>query len=100
MSYNNLNNDSVISFLKNNKQCFNLKCINLDGNDLDENFFELFLANKLNLIFDKLQKITLNKNKFGDFGRNINYRDEDEVIEINKNYEIEVYKLRILYKFL
>ena len=100
LSYNNLNNDSVISFLKNNKQCFNLKCINLDGNDLDENFFELFLANKLNLIFDKLQKITLNKNKFGDFGRNINYRDEDEVIEINKNYEKEVYKLRILYKFL
>ena len=100
LSYNNLNNDSVISFFKNNKQCLNLKYINLDGNNLDENFFELFLENKLNLIFDKLQKISLNKNKLGDFDRNINYRDEDEIIESNKTFEKEIYKLRILYKFL
>ena len=100
LSYNNLNNESIISFFKNNKQCLNLKSVNLEGNDLDENFFELFLKNKLNLIFDKLQKITLNKNKFGDIERNINYKDENEIDEKNKIYEKEIYKLRIFYKFL
>ena len=65
LSYNNLNCDTLFTFINNNKGAIYLKKLNLSGNKLDDNFFKRFLDLKLPKIFTRLQKINLNSNLIG-----------------------------------
>ena len=78
--------------------CINLKDLNLSGNKLDDTFFEKFLEYKYNNIFTKLQKINLSDNLIGNEVE-INPADLGEEVK-NKNKIQDVYKLRLIYKFI
>jgi hypothetical protein len=99
LSYNDLNCDTLFNFINNNKGCIYLKKINLSGNKLDDTFFKRFMDLKLYNIFTRLQKLNLNSNLIGgptpidtsDLG------DEPTTKEENK---MDVYKLRLIYKFI
>lgn len=100
LGYNNLNNESILKFFNNNKKLFNLKCINLNGNELDEGFFEIYLKDKFYEIYENLEKISLDRNFFGVSAIKINYNDNEEIKENDKKYEDVIFKLRLLYKFI
>ena len=100
LSYNDLNCDLLFNFINNNKGCLYLKKINLSGNKLDDRFFKRFLEMKLNNIFTRLQKINLNSNLIGG-GNNIDIIDlGDEPIATKDENKMDVYKLRLIYKFI
>jgi len=99
LSYNNLNCDTLFTFINNNKGAIYLKKLNLSGNKLDDNFFKRFLDLKLPNIFTRLQKINLNSNLIGgdctietaDLGANPGSKESNKM---------DVYKLRLIYKFI
>ena len=98
LSHNNLNCDILFNFILNNMGCINLKDLNLCGNKLDDTFFKKFLDNNYHTIFTKLQKINLVDNLIGD-ETEINTDDLGEEPK-NKNREQDIYKLRLIYKFI
>ena len=99
LSHNNLNCDTLFTFFNNNKGCLYLKKINLSGNKLDDSFFRRFLELKLYNIFTRLQKINLNNNLIG--GPNqIDITDLGEEPSTREENKMDVYKLRLLYKFI
>ena len=98
LSYNKLKCDTFFKFVKNNKRCLNLKVLNLNGNELDDTFFELYLQKGVKNIFSKLQHLYLSDNKIGNSGIYIKYKDDYPVY--NTRYEKDIYKLRLLYKFI
>ena len=98
LSHNNLTCDVLFNFIQNNMGCINLKDLNLSGNKLDDTFFEKFLEFKYNNIFTKLQKINLSDNLIGNEVE-INPADLGEESKI-KNRIQDVYKLRLIYKFI
>ena len=57
LSYNNLESNTVIEFLNNNKGCLSLKYLNLSNNLLDVSFLDKFLESGLNKHFSKLKYI-------------------------------------------
>lgn len=99
LSFNHLNNDSLFSFIRNNKPCLNIKEINLNGNELNDIFFEKYLDNKFYELFDKLKIIYMNNNLIGDESE-INYKDDVPILERYKNLEKIIYKMRLIFKFL
>ena len=99
LSFNHLNNDSLFSFIRNNKPCLNIKEINLNGNELNDIFFEKYLDNKFYELFDKLKIIYMNNNLIGDESE-INYKDDIPILERCKNLEKIIYKMRLIFKFL
>jgi hypothetical protein len=99
LSFNHLNNDSLFSFIRNNKPCLNIKEINLNGNELNDTFFEKYLDNKFYELFDKLKIIYMNNNLIGDESE-INYKDDVPILERYKNLEKIIYKMRLIFKFL
>ena len=100
LSYNDLDCDILFNFISNNKGCLYLKKINLSGNKLDDTFFKRFLEMKLNNIFTRLQKINLNSNLIGG-GNNIDIIDlGEEPITTKDENKMDVYKLRLIYKFI
>lgn len=99
LSFNHLNNDSLFSFIRNNKPCLNIKEINLNGNELNDIFFEKYLDNKFYELFDKLKIIYMNNNLIGDESE-INYKDDVPILELYKNLEKIIYKMRLIFKFL
>ena len=98
LSYNKLKCDTFLKFAKNNKRCLNLKVLNLNGNELDDTFFELYLQKGVKNIFSKLQHLYLSDNKIGNSGIYVKYKDDYPVY--NTRYEKDIYKLRLLYKFI
>ena len=73
--------------------------LNLNGNEIDDTFFEKYLEYKL---FPNLRHLYLNSNKIGNSKIKINYKDN---IPIDKKYNKEddrvlIYKLRLLYIFI
>ena len=98
LSYNNLTSDILFTFIQNNMGCINLKDLNLCGNKLDDTFFQKFLEYNYHTIFTKLQKINLNDNLIGN-STQINIDDLGEEPN-NKNRIQEIYKLRLIYKFI
>ena len=78
---------------------FIFKKINLSGNKLDDSFFRRFLELKLYNIFTRLQKINLNNNLIG--GPNqIDITDLGEEPSTREENKMDVYKLRLIYKFI
>ena len=98
LSYNGLNCDIFFNFVNQNTNFKNLNSLNLNGNELDDTFFEKFDNTK----FEHLQHLYLNSNKIGDQNIKIEYQDTEL---IDKKYSAEkdkilIYKLRLLYKFI
>ena len=98
LSHNNLICDVLFNFIQNNMGCINLKDLNLSGNKLDDTFFEKFLEYKYHTIFTKLQKINLSDNLIGNESE-INPAELGEE-SINKNRVQDIFKLRLIYKFI
>ena len=97
LSYNGLTCNTFFTFMDKNKECLNLKSLNLIGNNLDDTFFETFLNLGLNKIFSNLQNLYLNDNNIGGDSV-INYTDDYPVSRKDKKKDI--YKLRLMYKFI
>ena len=97
LSYNGLKCETFFEFIGKNKECLNLRTLNLIGNNLNDTFFEQYLNIGLNKIFSNLQNLYLNDNKIGD-NSIINYRDNYPIA--NKEKEKDILKLRLMYKFI
>ena len=97
LSYNGLTCDTLFSFMEKNKECLNLRSLNLIGNSLDDTFFEKFLNLGLNKIFSNLESLYLNDNNIGGDSI-INYEDDSPISNIDKKNDI--FKLRLMYKFI
>ena len=97
MSYNGISCDTLFNFFEKNKECLKLRTLNLNGNQLDDTFFERFLNLGLNKIFSNLKKLYLNDNNIG-CNDEIDYKDEEPISK--KEYEKDIYKLRLMYKFI
>ena len=97
LSYNGLSCDTLFSFLGKNKECLNLRTLNLIGNDIDDTFFEKYLNLGLNKIFSNLNKLYLNDNNIGNDTK-INYKDEEPISKME--CEQDIYKLRLIYRFI
>ena len=98
LSNNELNCDIFFKFVEQNKGFINLRSLNLNGNEIDDTFFEKFHYK----YFSKLQHLYLNSNKIGDSNVNIAYYDKvkiDEKYKTDKDKKL-VYKLRLIYKFI
>ena len=98
LSYNKLRTESFLKFAKNNKGCMNIKVLNLNGNEFDDTFFEVFLQKGIKNIFSKLQHLYLSNNKIGNDNISINYKDNNPISD--ENYEKDINLLRLLYKFI
>jgi hypothetical protein len=99
LSFNHMSCDTFFSFIKNNKRCLNIKRFNLSGNQIDDTFFEKYLDNDYNEMFDNLECLNLNNNLIGG-STDIDYKDDDPIKEDNKDYEKLIYKLRLIYTFI
>ena len=98
LSFNRLNCDSFFNFIGKNKGFLNLRSLKLNGNDLDDTFFERYLDFD---IFNKLEHLYLNKNNIGNSETKINYKDNDPINEdLSGGNEELVYKLRLIYTFI
>ena len=99
LSYNGLDCASFLKFLDKNKGFINLRSLNLNGNEIDDTFFEKLLNQD---VFSKLQHLYLNDNKIGDFTKVVNYKDDIPIDAKykDKNEKQLVYKLRLLYQFI
>ena len=95
LSYNNITNIVFFNFIENNKGILNLKSLNLNGNKLDDLFFEIYLNLKLNNKFTKLTRLHLDDNLFGDDNVEVTYNPEEGKIINNK-----INKIRLLYRFI
>jgi hypothetical protein len=97
LSYNGLSCDIFFSFIEKNKECLNLRTLNLIGNELDDTFFEKYLNFGLNKIFSNLNKLYLSDNKIGN-NSEINFKDKDPISK--RDFEKDIYKLRLMYQFI
>ena len=97
LSHNGLTCKSLFEFMGTNKECLNLKTLNLIGNNIDDSFFEKYLFLGFNKIFSKLQNLYLSDNKIGSETK-INYTDEYPIAKIERKKDI--LKLRLMYKFI
>jgi len=99
LSYNSLNCTEFFAIIEKNSNFLHLHSLNLNGNDIDDTFFEKFMKNNA---FPKLEHLYLNSNRIGDNNVKVQYRD-DIPIDIEHQQEKEknlVFKLRLLYKFI
>ena len=99
LSFNHMNCDTFFSFIKNNKRSLNIKKFNLNGNELDDTFFEKFINNYYNELFYNLECLYINNNLVGGEA-DVDYRDKALIQDDFKDYEKIIYKLRLIYKFI
>ena len=97
LSYNGLTCKTFFTFMEKNKECLNLRSLNLIGNNLDDSFFEKYLNLGLNKIFSNLQNLYLNDNEIG--GDSIITYTDDYPILIEEK-KTDILKLRLMYKFI
>ena len=98
LSYNKLSCETLFNFINNIKEPINLTNLNLNGNELDDTFFEIYLNNNISQFFPKLKHLSLSSNNIGDSKVNIKYKDKIEIKD--KQFEKEIYKLRMMYEFI
>ena len=98
LSYNKLSCETLFNFINNIKEPINLNYLNLNGNELDDTFFEIYLNQNISHIFPKLKHLSLSSNNIGDSKVDIKFKDNIEVKD--KQFSKEIYKLRMIYKFI
>ena len=98
LSYNGINCDTFFNFVNLNNSFRNLKSLVLNGNEIDDTFFEKFDNKK----FQSLQHLYLNSNKIGDPNIKILYKDNEPIEPkySNEKDKLLVNKLRLIYIFL
>ena len=99
LSYNGINCTEFFAIIEKNNNFSHLHSLNLNGNNIDDTFFEKLMKNNA---FPKLEHLYLNSNRIGDTNVKVQYRDD---IPIDKEHQQEkeknlVFKLRLLYKFI
>ena len=99
LSYNGINCTEFFAIFEKNNNFSHLHSLNLNGNNIDDTFFEKIMKNNA---FPKLEHLYLNSNRIGDISVKVQYRDD---IPIDKEHQQEkeknlVFKLRLLYKFI
>lgn len=99
LSYNGINCTEFFAIFEKNNNFSHLHSLNLNGNNIDDTFFEKIMKNNA---FPKLEHLYLNSNRIGDTSIKVQYRDD---IPIDKEHQQEkeknlVFKLRLLYKFI
>ena len=99
LSYNGINCTEFFAIIEKNNNFSHLHSLNLNGNNIDDTFFEKLMKNNA---FPKLEHLYLNSNRIGDTSVKVQYRDD---IPIDKEHQQEkeknlVFKLRLLYKFI
>ena len=99
LSYNGINCTEFFAIIEKNNNFSHLHSLNLNGNNIDDTFFEKLMKNNA---FPKLEHLYLNSNRIGDTNVKVQYRDD---IQIDKEHQQEkeknlVFKLRLLYKFI
>jgi len=99
LSYNGINCTEFFAIFEKNNNFSHLHSLNLNGNNIDDTFFEKIMKNNA---FPKLEHLFLNSNRIGDTNVKVQYRDD---IPIDKEHQQEkeknlVFKLRLLYKFI
>ena len=99
LSYNGINCTEFFAIFEKNNNFSHLHSLNLNGNNIDDTFFEKIMKNNA---FPKLEHLYLNSNRIGDTNVKVQYRDN---IPIDKEHQQEkeknlVFKLRLLYKFI
>ena len=99
LSYNGINCTEFFAIFEKNNNFSHLHSLNLNGNNIDDTFFEKLMKNNA---FPKLEHLYLNSNRIGDTSVKVQYRDD---IPIDKEHQQEkeknlVFKLRLLYKFI
>ena len=82
LSYCGLNNENIIEFLEKNG-FINLENLNLCGNYLNDEFFKIFMNNKIYFLINKLKIINLKNNEFDCE----DYSIFTEFLKINKNLQ-------------
>ena len=97
-SYNKLTCETLFNFINIIKEPINLKKLNLNGNELNDTFFETYLEKNISSFFPKLEHLSLSSNKIGDNKVEIKYKDNLPISE--NNFIKEIYKLRMIYKFI
>ena len=98
LSFNGLDCDTFFKFIEKNKGFLNLKTLKLNGNNLDDTFFEKYLEYD---IINKLEHLYLNKNDIGNPDIIIQYKDDIPIDEkISGGNKDLVNKLRLIYKFI
>ena len=80
LSYGHINNNDLISLLKNNLALYKLKKLNLTRNKLTEEIFDLFLENKYQDKFTNLKIINLSENQ-------INFTDSQKYQNFFENFK-------------
>ena len=98
LSYNKLSCETLFNFINNIKEPINLNYLNLNGNELDDTFFEIYLDKNISQIFPKLKHLSLSSNNIGDSKVDIKYKDNIEIKD--KQFTKEIYKLRMMYQFI
>ena len=98
LSNNRLTCDKIFNFFSKIKEPIYLKKLNLNGNKIDDSFFEKYYQNNLAKIFPKLKNLSLSSNLIGDSKFDFKYKDNIPIKE--KKFEKDVYKLRMMYKFI
>jgi hypothetical protein len=98
LSYNKLTCKTLFTFFNTIKEPINLSKLNLNGNELDDTFFEKYLEQNFALTFPKLQHISLSSNQIGNNKITVQYKDNKPIKD--KQFTQEIYKLRMMYKFI
>ena len=99
LSFNHMNCDTFFSFIKNNKRCLNIQKLNLNGNELDDTFFQKYIENKYNELFYNLEYLNLNNNLIGKIIYVLE-KDEKAIEENKKSYDKLICKLKLIYRFI
>ena len=105
LSYCSLTNDMVFEFFEKNTGCFNLSKLYLKGNEINDNFFDLFINKNMHDTFRKLQSINLydnyiegnNLDKIYDFivkNKNLSFINICNN-PISDNYQMEINNINI-----
>jgi len=99
LSYNKLNCETFFKFINDNQTFENLRTLNLNANDINDNFFE---KKNFQNIFCRLEHLYLNSNKIGDIDTNLAYQDGVPIDEKYQSYNAKklIYKLRLIYHFI
>jgi len=99
LSFNKLNCETFFKFINDNQTFENLRTLNLNANDINDNFFE---KKNFQNIFCRLEHLYLNSNKIGDIDTNLAYQDDIPIDEKYQSYNAKklIYKLRLIYHFI
>ena len=83
LSFCGLGTKIFFSFLDGNRDLLNLETLNLEGNEIEDEFFSEFISNKYQLVLSSLKVLHLDRNRLSGKGKNL--QDIFKFMNDNKN---------------